>query len=83
MDKQRQRLPARREAMVAGGFWRDETLLDHLTRAAAARPGHTAIVARRSETGEETRLTEVDHRVGSFSVAPGGSRIAFAARSSL
>lgn len=31
-------------------------------------------------TGEEKRLTEVDHRVGSFSVAPDGSRIAFAAR---
>ena len=31
-------------------------------------------------TGEEKRLTEVDHRVGSFSVSPDGSRIAFAAR---
>ncbi|HSG07900.1 MAG TPA: S9 family peptidase [Longimicrobiales bacterium] len=31
-------------------------------------------------TGEETRLTEVDHRIGSFSVSPDGSRIAFTAR---
>ena len=64
MDEQRQRLLVRREAVVAGGFWRDETLLDHLARAVAARPGHTAIVARRSETGEETRLTyaELDRR---------------------
>ena len=31
-------------------------------------------------TGEEKRLTEVDHRVGSFSVSPDGGRIAFAAR---
>ncbi|MBX9701423.1 MAG: cyclohexanecarboxylate-CoA ligase [Acetobacteraceae bacterium] len=57
MHEQKQRLAARRDPMVAGGFWRDETLLDHLTRAVAARPGHTAIVARRSEGGAETRLT--------------------------
>ena len=35
MDEQKQRLAARRGAMVAGGFWRDETLLDHLARAVA------------------------------------------------
>ncbi|HKJ02460.1 MAG TPA: S9 family peptidase [Longimicrobiales bacterium] len=34
-----------------------------------------------ADTGEETRLTEVDHRVGAFSVSPDGARIAFAARS--
>lgn len=57
MEEQRQRLLARRGAMVAGGFWRDETLLDHLARAVSARPTHAAIVARRSETGEERRLS--------------------------
>ncbi len=64
MDEQRQRLLARRDAMVAGGFWRDETLLDHLARAVAARPSHTAIVARRSEGGAEARLSyaELDRR---------------------
>jgi len=31
-------------------------------------------------TKEETRLTESDHRVGSFSVSPDGGRILFAAR---
>ncbi|WP_135468012.1 cyclohexanecarboxylate-CoA ligase [Crenalkalicoccus roseus] len=51
------RLPARREAMRAAGHWRDETLLDHLARAVARTPEKAAIVARRSETGEETRLS--------------------------
>jgi dipeptidyl aminopeptidase/acylaminoacyl peptidase len=31
--------------------------------------------------GEEKRLTEVDHRVGSFSVSPGGDQIVFTSRS--
>jgi cyclohexanecarboxylate-CoA ligase len=57
MDEQRQRLLARRGAMVAGGFWRDETPLDHLARAVAARPERTAIVAQRSEGGEERRIS--------------------------
>ena len=61
MDEQRQRLLARRGAMVAAGYWRDTTLLDHLAR---ALPDRTALVARRSETGEETRLSyaEFDRR---------------------
>lgn len=32
------------------------------------------------ETEEETRLTEAEHRIGSFDVAPDGARIAFTAR---
>lgn len=49
--------------MTAAGHWRDETLLDHLTRLVARTPDKTAIVAVRSETGEERRLTyrELDH----------------------
>jgi dipeptidyl aminopeptidase/acylaminoacyl peptidase len=31
-------------------------------------------------SGEERRLTEVDHRIGSFDVSPDGSKIAFTAR---
>lgn len=57
MDTQRDRLAARRAAMRAAGHWRDETLLDHLARAVAARPDHTAIVARRSEGGAARRIT--------------------------
>ncbi|MBR0659069.1 cyclohexanecarboxylate-CoA ligase [Neoroseomonas oryzicola] len=57
MEVQKERLLARRAAMRAAGHWRDETLLDHLARAVAARPSHTAIVARRSETGEARRIT--------------------------
>jgi cyclohexanecarboxylate-CoA ligase len=54
----------RASAMRAEGHWREETLLDHLARAVAAMPGKTALVARRSDTGEETRLTyaELDSR---------------------
>ena len=48
---------ARRAAMIASGAWRDETLLDHVARHLAATPDKTAIVARRSETGIETRLS--------------------------
>ena len=48
---------ARRVAMISAGAWRDETLLDHVSRDLAAAPEKTAIVARRSETGVETRLT--------------------------
>lgn len=57
MEFDRTRLLARRPAMRAEGHWRDETLLDHLARAVARTPNRTAIVARRSETGEETRLS--------------------------
>ncbi|WP_137125504.1 cyclohexanecarboxylate-CoA ligase [Roseomonas sp. HF4] len=57
MDTDRDRLAARRAAMRAAGHWRDETLLDHLARAVAGRPDHTAIVARRSEGGAARRIT--------------------------
>lgn len=33
-----------------------------------------------AESGEERRLTEVDHRIGAFAVSPDGERIAFTAR---
>lgn len=33
------------------------------------------------ETREETRLTEAEHRIGSFSVAPDGRRVVYASRS--
>ena len=46
MDEQKQRLAARRGAMVAGGFWRDETLLYHLARAVAV-----ASVEPQADTG--------------------------------
>ena len=52
----------RRAAMTAAGHWRDETLLDHLDRAVANFPDKTAIVAVRSESGQELRLSyrEID-----------------------
>ena len=52
----------RRAAMIAAGHWRDETLLDHLDRAVARFPDKTAIVAVRSESGQEVRLSyrEID-----------------------
>ncbi|MGL4286944.1 MAG: cyclohexanecarboxylate-CoA ligase [Phreatobacter sp.] len=51
------RLERRRSEAKAGGFWRDETLLGHLARAVAATPDKTALVARRGDSGTETRLT--------------------------
>jgi cyclohexanecarboxylate-CoA ligase len=57
MKFQRERLLARREAMRVGGYWQDEILLDHLARAVARAPDKPAIVARRSETGEERRIS--------------------------
>ena len=44
-------------AMRTPGFWRDETLLNHLARAVARSPDKTAIVACRSDIGTETRLS--------------------------
>ena len=44
-------------AMRAQGFWRDETLLQHLARAVARSPDKTAIIACRSDVGTETRLS--------------------------
>jgi cyclohexanecarboxylate-CoA ligase len=57
MDYDRVAFEKRRAAMRAGGFWRDETLLDHLARVLAATPDKTAIVAPLSEQGQERRLT--------------------------
>jgi len=48
---------ARREAMVKAGLWRDETLIDHFRRHVAATPDKAAVIAYRSDTGGETRLT--------------------------
>lgn len=56
MTPQQQRLAARGPAARAAGHWGDATLRDHLARAVAATPERTAIVARRSETGEERRI---------------------------
>ena len=57
MTAQQQRLAARGPAARAAGHWGDATLRDHLARAVAATPGRTAIVARRSEGGEERRIS--------------------------
>ncbi|HXZ02695.1 MAG TPA: cyclohexanecarboxylate-CoA ligase [Stellaceae bacterium] len=57
LDQEKETLSRRRAAMVAAGYWRDRTLLDHLDRAVAQTPDKTAIVAIRSETGAETRLS--------------------------
>lgn len=56
------RLAQRRAAMIAAGYWRDKTILDHLDRAIECTPDKTAIVAIRSEGGQEKRLTykEID-----------------------
>ena len=50
-------IAVRGPAMRAQGFWRDETLLQHLARAVARSPDKTAIVACRSDLGTETRLS--------------------------
>ncbi|MFZ2868783.1 AMP-binding protein [Zavarzinia sp.] len=54
----------RRGEMVAKGYWRDLTLLDHLRRVVAETPDKTALVATRSESGEACRLSfaELDRR---------------------
>ena len=52
------RLAQRRAAMIAAGYWRDKTILDHLDRAIECTPDKTAIVAIRSRgrTGEASDL---------------------------
>jgi cyclohexanecarboxylate-CoA ligase len=50
----------RREAMRDAGYWQDETLLDHLGRAVAHTPDKIAVVARRSDSGHEARLSYCD-----------------------
>lgn len=56
------RLAHRRAEMIAAGYWRDKTILDHLDRAIERTPDKTAIVAIRSEGRQEKRLTykEID-----------------------
>ena len=51
------RLAHRRAEMIAAGYWRDKTILDHLDRAIERTPDKTAIVAIGSEGGQEKRLT--------------------------
>lgn len=60
LGQEKEALLRRRTAMVAGGYWRDRTLLDHLDHVVAQTPEKTAIVAVRSETGAETRLSYRD-----------------------
>ena len=48
---------ARRDAMIAAGLWRDETLLDHFRRNVARLGDKVALIATRAERGDETRLT--------------------------
>ncbi|PWR20979.1 AMP-binding protein [Zavarzinia compransoris] len=50
----------RRDDMVAQGYWRDITLLDHLARVVAETPDKTALVANRAESGETRRFTFAD-----------------------
>lgn len=47
----------RRDAMIAAGSWRDETLLDHFRRNVARLGDKIAVIATRAEQGDETRLT--------------------------
>lgn len=56
-------LARRRRAMIAARHWRDQTLLHHLHHAIERTPDKTAIVAIRSKTREEKRLTykEIGH----------------------
>ncbi|MCA3392868.1 MAG: AMP-binding protein [Roseomonas sp.] len=66
-------------AMRAQGFWRDETLLQHLARAVARSPDKTAIVACRSDLGTETRLSyrqidDLSHRLANALRAHGIGR---------
>lgn len=58
-------------AMRAQAFWRDETLLHHLSRAVALSPDKTAIVACRSDLGTETRLSyaEIDDQSSRLAAA--------------
>lgn len=51
---------ARRDAMIAAGLWRDETLLDHFRRNVARLGDKVAVIATRAEQGDETRLTYAD-----------------------
>lgn len=47
----------RRAAMIAAGYWRDETLLDHLARHVACRPDKAAVIGYRAGTGQPRTLS--------------------------
>jgi cyclohexanecarboxylate-CoA ligase len=50
-------LPARRDAAVAAGFWRDRTINDELDACLAQCPDKTALTAVQMETGRTDRFT--------------------------
>jgi len=65
MDLQ-QILPRERvSAMTEAGFWPDELITNYLDSTVATRPGKTAIVDHRQESGRKTTLTyaELDDKV--------------------
>ncbi|MGO9397645.1 MAG: cyclohexanecarboxylate-CoA ligase [Xanthobacteraceae bacterium] len=51
------KLAKRRTVMTAAGHWRDQTLLDRLDRAIERSSAKIAIVANRSESGQEVRIS--------------------------
>jgi cyclohexanecarboxylate-CoA ligase len=57
MDFQPMLPPTRVAAMKEAGHWRDETVLDHLSRARARRRHDIALVDHNSMTGERTQLS--------------------------
>ena len=61
----------RRAAMVAGGFWRDETLLDLFTRNVTHDPNKVGLIAKRTETGVEVSFTyaELDRLSDNLAIA--------------
>jgi cyclohexanecarboxylate-CoA ligase len=57
-------IPPRRDAMMASGLWRNETINDAMNRALIACPEKEAVVAHRADRASPTRLTyrELDRR---------------------
>ncbi len=56
----RENFEMRRAVMTASGYWRNETLLDHFAHNVARNPRKVALIAKRSETGEEMSFTFAD-----------------------
>jgi cyclohexanecarboxylate-CoA ligase len=50
-------IPPRRSQMIARGFWHEKTINDYLDACVSASPAKTAVVARRTASGEEFSLT--------------------------
>ena len=50
-------ISARRDAMIKAGLWQDKTLLDHFAKACASAPDRLAIVAKKTENGEQVRIS--------------------------